>query len=1142
MQSLSHPRCPYQGLIPYEEGDAQFFFGREHETQVIIANLFASSLTLLYGASGVGKSSILRAGVTHGLSHREDLLVVVFRTWQSKPVDDLKAAVANAATARRERMLRVAQSKRLTSPANFSDAPESSANLSEHLEFWSEKLDCSLLIILDQFEEYFLYHPDDDAFVVEFSQAVSRSKAPISFLISIREDALAKLDRFEKGIPGVFDNYLRLDHLDRKAAEAAILEPLKHYNKLLGANGAKKIEIEDQLVTEVLNQVKTGEVQLVEAGRGDRDLGSGDTKVETPFLQMVMTRLWKAEMDQGSNVLRVQTLKQLGDAERIICTHLDDAMSTLTADEQAIAANVFRYLVTPSGSKIAHSASNLFYYTGLPPYQITPVLNKLSGKPRILQPVAPTAAPDAPPHYEIYHDVLATAILDWRRRFMQIQEWTKNKEEIDQEQRRVSHWRLGLIALLLLIGAFIFSLYMIYSSWTRERKAVSRELAAVSLNHLSTDSELSVLLALKAVETEPTDEAIKSLRESLAEYPLLNVVKTRFVARYASFSPNGRFLLTGGGEQTAHLWDAITGVHLKTFVGRRGQLLTATFSPDGTLIATGTNFTTPIVQIWDTNSDTQALAELIGHTRDVRQVVFSADSRLVLTASEDHTARIWDARIGQNTASFMHPDIVNQAKFNPDASLVVTACADGNAYIWETSGGRVKQTIPVGDIAYDASFSPDGRTIVVATRSGFARVYDVETGQNTLDFTHDGQVYRVWFSFDGRYILTLDRYNSIYVWDVNSNHVPVGKITSHFTENINHPAFSPDGQLIACGVGNNTGIWDLTGKEIKTLTGNSAFVYDTTFSRDGYRLATASKDGTARIWRIRKPRDFYDVGGAPVSFSPDGRFIMTSNQIWDFVTGDRVEDPLLDGYSIYRRDLLSKITANADIDSAELSSDGKFLLTLSNDHSLQIRNVHTGETVVDLKDDSISRSAAFSPDGRYIVTGSEKGNAQIWDTQNGTRRVKELAGHSAPLITVTYSPDGKFVLGESDDRTVMIWDVRTGERRAKLQGHFGGFSPDSQLLVITTNGEAQVWEWAAADSVSPVILESAYGDIMNATFSPDGMFVVASTASNVAKTFARESFVTVAELKKMARTRLQRSLELTCDERTKYLHQRVCLW
>src|SRR5215510_10150873 len=96
MTSASQRRAPYQGLIPYEADDAPFFFGREKETQLIAANLFAAPLTLLYGASGVGKSSVLRAGVINHLRPRNDLLVVEFHAWQGDPLSDLKAAVAAA--------------------------------------------------------------------------------------------------------------------------------------------------------------------------------------------------------------------------------------------------------------------------------------------------------------------------------------------------------------------------------------------------------------------------------------------------------------------------------------------------------------------------------------------------------------------------------------------------------------------------------------------------------------------------------------------------------------------------------------------------------------------------------------------------------------------------------------------------------------------------------------------------------------------------------------------------------------------------------------------------------------------------------------------------------------------------------------
>ena len=136
-----------------------------------------------------------------------------------------------------------------------------------------------------------------------------------------------------------------------------------------------------------------------------------------------MTRLWDEEMRAGSHILRLETMDRLGGAERIVRTHLDAVMSALLPSEQDIAASVFHYLVTPSGTKIAHTIPDLIEYAGLPQMQLTPVLEKLSGgDDRILRPVAPPPDQPSKPRYEIFHDVLAPAILDWRARHVQEQE------------------------------------------------------------------------------------------------------------------------------------------------------------------------------------------------------------------------------------------------------------------------------------------------------------------------------------------------------------------------------------------------------------------------------------------------------------------------------------------------------------------------------------------------------------------------------------------------------------------------------------------------------------------------------------------------------------------------------------------------
>ena len=155
------------------------------------------------------------------------------------------------------------------------------------------------------------------------------------------------------------------------------------------------------------------------AGRGvveqEASPAPSTQRIETPYLQLVLTRLWQKEVATGSFTLRAETLRRLGGAQQIVHTHLDEALSALSARQQDVAAAIFHHLVTPSGTKIAHTAPDLADYVQLPEAEIASVLAELSrGDVRILRPVAPSSArPVADPAYEIFHDVLAPTILDW---------------------------------------------------------------------------------------------------------------------------------------------------------------------------------------------------------------------------------------------------------------------------------------------------------------------------------------------------------------------------------------------------------------------------------------------------------------------------------------------------------------------------------------------------------------------------------------------------------------------------------------------------------------------------------------------------------------------------------------------------------
>lgn len=408
---------PYNGLLPYTEQDAAFFFGRSADTEIITNNLLGERLTLLYGPSGVGKSSVLQAGVMHNLRLRSqrrnsksgapEYIVVYFNNWRDAPLPVLLKAMADTI----QNLLKID----LTVPTT----------LAETMRAWSEQTDADLLIILDQFEEYFLYHlPEigEGTFADQFADAVNRSDLRANFLVSFREDALAQLDRFKGQIPDLFKSTLRLKNLDRNAGRGVIVQPISQYNSMRAA-GAPEMSIEPALVEAVLDQVRVGRVVLGETGRGVLSDAATADVIELPYLQVVMTRLWQAERQTNSNVLRLETLNTFGGASGIIRGHLQQAIDALSPAEQAIAASVFERLVTPSGTKIALSTRDLAQYANVPENEMNGVLERLAGgQNRLLCHVPPS--PDQPdiPRYEIFHDILAAAILKWRAEYERQQE------------------------------------------------------------------------------------------------------------------------------------------------------------------------------------------------------------------------------------------------------------------------------------------------------------------------------------------------------------------------------------------------------------------------------------------------------------------------------------------------------------------------------------------------------------------------------------------------------------------------------------------------------------------------------------------------------------------------------------------------
>ena len=442
---------PYKGLVPYAEEDADYFFGRASERRIISANLRASRLTLLYGESGVGKSSLLNAGVIHDLRKESDYAVVLFNTWQVDPVVGLDRALS----------MELPGLGGILEPMSYPD-------LAGGIRMWVDGLKRddrrTLLIVLDQFEEYFQYHPTDSlsprdhgpqSFAQQLPQLIAAQDLPVNFLVSIREDSLAGLDRFKGSIPNLFNNYLRVEHLSIAGAKDAILKPLALFNRLHPdkAITMSDTELADKVVQQLLyaqddrdQSVQVTATSHLAQTRASRENDDRRKQVQAASLQVVMTRWWEAEVKGKSKEMLEETLVKLGQIENIVADYLDDTLKKLSTQDDRnneVWFHLFGKLVTSTGRKSIQTFKELADDTSYGDDKIRVLLESLIDN-RILTPVpAPKGARPDEPSFEFTHDLVAKAAAEWvkeyrrRRAEREATEARKHAEEMERLRQEI---------------------------------------------------------------------------------------------------------------------------------------------------------------------------------------------------------------------------------------------------------------------------------------------------------------------------------------------------------------------------------------------------------------------------------------------------------------------------------------------------------------------------------------------------------------------------------------------------------------------------------------------------------------------------------------------------------------------------------
>jgi Tol biopolymer transport system component len=308
-------------------------------------------------------------------------------------------------------------------------------------------------------------------------------------------------------------------------------------------------------------------------------------------------------------------------------------------------------------------------------------------------------------------------------------------------------------------------------------------------------------------------------------------------------------------------------------------------------------------------------ATLRGHTDFFNSAAYSPDGRWIVTASDDGTARVWDAESRRQKMELKHIDrVIHSAAYSPDGQWIVTASWDATV-VWDAGSGQQKMMWRGHSASINsAAYSPDGRWIVTASHDNTARVWEAESGQQMLVLRgHTSGINSAAYGPDGRRIVTAGWDGTARVWDAGSGQ-QVMVLKGH-TASVSSAVYSPDGQWIVTAGGypdSTARVWDAeSGQQRMVLRGHKFSVNSAAYSPDGRWIVTASHDNTARVWDAQSGQQKMVLQGhmdwvSSAAYSPDGQWIVTAGwdgtaQVWWW--GADVEDLLAEARSRVTREL-----------------------------------------------------------------------------------------------------------------------------------------------------------------------------------------------------------------------------------------------
>jgi WD40 repeat protein len=533
------------------------------------------------------------------------------------------------------------------------------------------------------------------------------------------------------------------------------------------------------------------------------------------------------------------------------------------------------------------------------------------------------------------------------------------------------------------------------------------------------------------------------------------------------------------------------------------------------------------------------ICTLQGHTDFVYGCAVSPDGSFIVSASYDHTLKIWDALTGRERLTLRgHTGKVNTCAVSPDGSYIVSASYDQTLKIWDAHTGQERLTLRGHTYGVLwCAVSPQGDWIV-STSSDSLRKWDAQTGQALLALQEDGPYGPCRISPNGDFIVAGTRRNpdEFKVWEA---HTGVERFTRpggfcvispdssyivsrwgevwdahtgvlRFTLPGDRCAVSPDGSyIVSVNIGSVTDdgtltIWDAhTGMERLSLRGHIKEFESSGVSPDGKSIVTVSNLDTLQVWNAQTGQLRGTLTGqtSPVNtyiVSPKGDFIVSAFyrtlNVWAM---SRVEEhSFLQGHT-------SRVTGCA------LSPSGDYVVSSAYDGTLKIWDTQTGQERMTLKGlTKWVECCAVSPLGDFIVSGSRDFSVtndqtvEVWDAKTGNRRFI-LRGHEAPVNRCAVSPQGDYIVSASNDKTLKVWDAQTGVERFTLRGHRGSVSycavaPKGDYIVSSSE-DGTLIVWYMGQTITSRTLHGHTAWVTSCKVSPDGNFIVSTSMDKTIK-------------------------------------------